>query len=126
MFTMGAGLDKLGEKLLKEQEIMGRLADLAIWSYAMESAYLRAQKAVQKKGERAGGFKVKLADAFVYNTMEKLGLTAVQVLASVATGDDFVKLREDLGQLTKYKPIDSIALNREIALKISENGRYVV
>jgi alkylation response protein AidB-like acyl-CoA dehydrogenase len=126
LFTLGVGLEKCGEKLLKEQEILGRLADLAIFSYAMESALLRAQKAVEKGGERAGAFKMKLATAFVYNTMEKLGPAAAQILTAVAAGDELTQLREELSKLMQYTPIDGIALNREIAAKISETGKYVV
>ena len=125
LFTLGVGIEKCGEKLLKEQEILGRLADLAIWSYAMESAYLRAEKAAQKGG-KAGVFKTRLATAFIYNTMEKLGPTATQVLAAVSAGDELTERREALAKLMQYTPIDSIALNREIATKISEAGKYIV
>jgi alkylation response protein AidB-like acyl-CoA dehydrogenase len=126
LFTLGVGSEKCGEKLLKEQEVLGRLADLAIWTYTMESALLRAQKAVQKGGERAGAFKTKLATAFVYSTMEKLGPAATQILAAVTAGEELTQLRGDLAKLMQYTPIDGIALNRDIAAKISETGKYVV
>ena len=126
LFTMGVCLDKCGDQLLKEQEMLGRLADLVILSYAMESALLRAQKATEKRGERAGAFKMKLATAFIYNTMEKLGPTAEQILAAVSTGDELIKLRAHLAGLMQYIPINTIALNRKIASKISETGKYRV
>lgn len=126
LFALGVGLEKCGDQLMKEQEILGRLADLAIWSYAMESAWLRAKKAVEKDGERTDNLKAMMADAFVYSTMEKLGPSAVQIFSAVAAGDELIRLREDLAKLMQYAPIDGIGLNRNIAAKISEAGKYVV
>lgn len=126
LFTLGAGLKKKGEKLMKEQEILGRLADLAIGAFAMESSWLRAKKALQNKGEKAAGLKMKMATAFVYATMEKLDLAAGQALAAMAAGDELMQLKADLARLTQYIPIDGIALNREIAAEISAAGKYIV
>jgi alkylation response protein AidB-like acyl-CoA dehydrogenase len=126
LFALGAGLEKWGETLLKEQEILGRLADLAIGAFAMESSWLRAQKAVEKKGEKLSGLKVKMANSFVYSTMGKLGLIASQVLAAVSAGNELKQLREDLAKLMHFNLIDGIALNREIASEISAAGKYVV
>ena len=125
LYALGVGLEKCGDKLSKEQEILGRLADLAIWSYAMESALLRAQKA-EAKGGRAGVFKTKLAHAFIYNTVDKLVPAAAQVLSTVSEGEELKKSMGDLAGLLQYTPIDVIGLNREIAAKISETGKYVV
>lgn len=125
LFTLGAGLDKWGEKLLKEQEILGRLSDLAIGAFAMESAFLRAQKAVRKKGEKAAALKMKMATSFIHTTVGKLGLAATQILASAAAGDELKSLQAKLATLMAYTPIDGIALNREIAFEISAAGKYV-
>lgn len=126
LFTLGVGMDKCGEALMKEQELAGRIADLAIWAYAMESALLRAQKAQQKSATGNGGFKMKLATAFIYSTVENLLPTATTVLAYLTAGDELTKLRADLVKLMQYTPIDRVALNRDIAVKISEAGKYVV
>jgi alkylation response protein AidB-like acyl-CoA dehydrogenase len=126
LFTLGAALEKFGDALFKEQEILGRLADLAIWAFAMESCLLRAKKAVEKKGEKAAGLKLKMATAYIYATIEKLAQTAGQVLAAVAAGSHLMKLKGDLTKLMQYIPVDAIALNREIASEISAAGKYVM
>ena len=126
LFTLGVGLEKCGETLTKEQEILGRLADIAIWAFAMESCWLRAQKAEQAKGEKAAGLKMKMAKAFINSTMGKLGLAAEQVLAAVSSDNELLQLRADLAKLMQYTPINNVALNREIASAISEAGKYVV
>lgn len=125
LFTLGTALDKYGDDLKKEQEVLARIADIATGAYAMESAWLRAQKAVQKGSGSSADRKVKLANTFVYGTIEKLGWAASQVFATLAADKDLVQLREDLAKLMHYVPIDGIALNRDIAADISEASRYV-
>lgn len=125
LFSLGEAMEKLGDGLRKEQEVLARIADIAMGTFAMESAWLRAQKALQQKNDSAAARKMKMADAFAYGTIEKLGLTALQVLTAVAKDKELLRLREDLGKLKQYVPIDTIALNRDIASDISEAGKYV-
>jgi alkylation response protein AidB-like acyl-CoA dehydrogenase len=125
-FSLGAALEKYGDALLKEQEILGRLADIAINAFAMESAWLRAKKAEGTEGIKAAGRKMKMTKAFSYSSIEKIGLWASQVLSAAATGKDLSRLRSGLAELMKYIPIDGIALNREIATEISAAGKYIV
>ena len=49
MQTLGLASKKYGKGLSSEQEVVGRLADMAIEVYALESAILRAEK-MQKRG----------------------------------------------------------------------------
>ena len=54
LFVMGLAWEKAGEKLLKQQEILGRLADMVITAFAMECSWLRAQKAMGRESEAIG------------------------------------------------------------------------
>lgn len=126
LFTLGAAHEKFGDALLKQQEILGRLADIAIWAYGMESAWLRAKKAAAAgNGSNGAGHKMQMAGAFIYSTVEKVGLTAKEVLATLAAGDELAKMQAALTKLLQYTPIDLIALRREIAGKVSAAGKYV-
>lgn len=126
LFTVGVGLEKWGDGLLKEQEILERLADLTIGVFAMESSWLRAQKTLKKEGEKRARLKVKMAEAFIYRNIEAIGMAASQVLAAAETGNELMQLRSDLSKLMQHSPIDGIALNREIASEVSAAGKYVV
>lgn len=125
LFILGDATDRFGDDLLKQQEILGRLADMAIFAYAMESAWCRAQKAAIH-GQSGAKHKVNMANAFVYTTVEKINLAAREVLANLAAGAELVEMHADLAMLLQYAPVDTIALRRDIAEKISEAGRYVV
>jgi len=125
LFILGGASDRFGDELLKQQEILGRLADMAIFAYAMESAWCRAQKTAIL-GQSGAKHKVNLANAFVYTTVEKVNLAAREVLANLAAGAELVKMQANLAMLLQYTPVDTIALRREIAGEISEAGKYVV
>lgn len=126
LFTLGTGWEKHGEALLKQQEILGRLADLAIGAYSMESAWLRAQKAAARDGNEAAKRKINMARAFIYSTIPRLGLTANEVLTALAEGSEMMALQADLAKLMRYTPINLIALKQEIAGDIVSAGKYIV
>lgn len=126
LLTIGAGLDKYGEGLTKHQEILGRLADSAIQVFAMESAWLRAQKALANEGEKGAKIKLCMAKAYINTTMDPLAHIARETLAAIAEGEELAKLLEDLRKLYRYTPRNTVGLRQEIAAAVSEAGKYVV
>ncbi len=125
LYTFGAALRKYGDGLLKQQEILGRLADLAIGVFGMESSWLRAQKAAEAEDEKGARRKLNLAKAFIYSTMPKLGVIAREALAALASDGDAESLQTDLTKLMQYVPINVIALRQEIASEVSSAGKYI-
>lgn len=126
LLTLDAGVKKYGEGLSKEQEILGRLADLAIQAFAMESAWLRAQKAVAKDGEAKAKLKLNMAKAFINANIGRLEEIAKETLAALAEGEELTKLLGNLQSLSQYTPQNTIALRQEIVAAISAAGKYVV
>ncbi len=126
LYSIGVGLDKYGDALLKQQEILGRLADLAMGAFAMESVWLRAQKALAKDGEAGSKLKNSLTEAFIYSNIGKLELIAKETLAALADGEALQALDIDLKKLVVYTPRNVIALRQEIATAVSAEGKYSV
>ena len=126
LLTMGAGIQKYGKDLPKQQEIIGRLADLAIQAFAIESAWLRAQKAVANEGETKAKLKLSMAMAYINSTVGLLEYTAKETLTALAEGEELTHLLDNLQRLTKYTTRNTVALRQEIAAAISENGKYLV
>ncbi|MDR3569442.1 MAG: acyl-CoA dehydrogenase family protein [Syntrophobacteraceae bacterium] len=120
LFVLGTALDKAGDALLKNQEILGRLADIAIHAYAMESGLLRAQKA-----GKSGAHKAAMARAFIYESIGKIKTIATEILTALGGGAELAELLDQLEKLCLHVPIDLIALRREIAAKITEAGKYL-
>lgn len=126
LLTIGAGLQKYGDGLVKHQEIIGRLADLAIQAFAMESAWLRAQKAVTREGGAQAKLQLVMARTFINSTISWLEHTAKDTLAAIAKDDELTNLLKNLQELTRYTPRNAVALRREIAAAVSDAGKYVV
>lgn len=126
LYLTAGGLKKYNEKILKEQEILGRLADILIWTLAMESAWLRAQKETEIKGKKAAETKLKMADCFAYHTVGKIMITAEEILAATMEDHELDEKKNNLIALMKYKPINCIAHNQEIAYKICTTEKYSV
>lgn len=124
-FIMGNAIDTFGDDLAQQQEVLGRLSDMALTAYAMESGLLRAQKGADK-GQTISMHRANMANAFIYTTVEKVFLTAKEALANLLTGDEFAETQKNLTALLQYKPIDTIALRREIAETVSDAGKYIV
>jgi alkylation response protein AidB-like acyl-CoA dehydrogenase len=125
LLTLDASQQKYGKDLAKHQEIIGRLADLSMQVYAMDSAWLRAQKAVANEGEAKAKHKLNMATAYINSTVGLLEYTAKETLTALAEGEELAKLLEDLKKLTQYSLRNTVSLRQEIAAVISENGKYM-
>jgi alkylation response protein AidB-like acyl-CoA dehydrogenase len=64
LYSAGLAFEKYGSSLEQEQETLMKLADLAIWLYALESAVLRTMKAVERNGAEKEWLKVEFAKDF--------------------------------------------------------------
>ncbi|SHO44112.1 acyl-CoA dehydrogenase family protein [Desulfopila aestuarii] len=124
LFVMGVSYERYGDEILKQQEILGRLADLAIQAYTTESTWLRTQKTAAANGQNAK-LKTNMATAFIYTTVEKTSLAAREIIATLVTGSELVNMQSDLNKLLNYTPIDIISLRQKIAGAISAAGKYV-
>jgi len=125
LFCTGHGQEKLANKLLNNQEILGHLADIAIYAYTMESSLLRARKAEAKNG-RNKELKYQLATAFIHSSMTRVVQTAMEIVANLASGSALQQLRNDLIRLTSFEPMDIITARATIADTISAAGKYEV
>lgn len=123
----GTAAQKYMQKIVKEQEIIEILANMAIEIYAMESALLRAKKALDADAESAET-KVELALAYTYDAFPKLDAWAKQALAYIyGEGGDMLRTNLSVAKrLCKYTPINLIAVRQKIAAKVLDAGKYVV
>jgi alkylation response protein AidB-like acyl-CoA dehydrogenase len=126
LFVAGAATQKYMQAIQDQQEIMGAIADMTIETYALESAVLRAQKIVAGKGESAAAVPLAMTRVYLAQAMEKIEAAARKVISAVADGDMLRTQLAILRRLAKYEPFNTIALRREIALKMIERGKYTL
>lgn len=125
LMAAGLAVEKHGEKLEHEQEILSDLADLVIALFTMESCYLRTQKTRQMAGEAHASQQLAYTQAFVNDTFEQVEQTARRILAALEEGD---MLRVQLGvlrKLTRRHPVNTVALKRQIAAAVIAEEQYV-
>lgn len=121
LFAGGTAVQKFMEKLRDEQEILGAIADLAIAIYTMESALLRARKALARGSSNDH---VELAKAYIYEAFANLEARTREILAATFEGDELRTQLAALRRLTRYQPINMIALRRSIADRVLQAERY--
>jgi butyryl-CoA dehydrogenase len=122
----GAASQKYLQALAEQQEIMGALADLIMEAYAAESCVIRAEKIATVQGERAAEPAVALTRLYLAGAMERMESAAKKVLAAVAEGDMLRTQLMILRRLMKYEPVNTIALQQQIAQRLLEMGKYMV
>jgi alkylation response protein AidB-like acyl-CoA dehydrogenase len=126
LFAAGVATQRYMQAIQDQQEIMGAIANIAIETYAMESAVLRAQKLATQNGESATANAIAMARLYVAGTLEKIEIAARMVIAASAEGDMLRSQMAILRRLCKYEPFNTVALRQAIAQKVIETGKYVV
>jgi len=122
----GVAVQRHGEKIDRQQDILGLLSELAIEIYVMESALARALKAVQNQGKEKAEIKLNLARLYIHTTFPGLELKAREVLCASAVGDELRTQLSILKRLARFNPIDLVKSRREVALKLIDAGKYIV
>ncbi len=120
LLGLGAAMQRFGAKLQDEQEVLLWLADLAIDTYAAESAVLRAQAAT---GAADAAAHEDAARAFVSDASLRVEMTARQVLAAIAEGDVLRTNLAALRRLLKTVPADTVAARRRWLTHRGSDGR---
>ena len=120
--TLDRAAKTYGKGLGAEQEVVGRLADMAIEVYALESAILRAEK-MQKRAGGNAATALDMVSVFAADVADRLGIAARNALATIEGADAAAAIERALGEL-RHGPVDTIAARRRIADAVIEAGRY--
>jgi len=126
LLTAGLAAQKFGPKLEKEQEILVNIADIVSNIYAMESALLRTEKAIQKSGVEKNKQKILYTEIFCQEAFNEIEAHAKETIVAVEQGDMLRMMLSALRKLTRHTPINVIAKKREAAAALIEAERYIV
>jgi alkylation response protein AidB-like acyl-CoA dehydrogenase len=124
LLVTGAAVQKYMTKLTEEQEILGSISDMVIEVYAMESALLRAMKTMEKFEEERTEIQKAMAKVYINEAFNRIDAMTKQALAAIAEGDALQTQLSALRKLTRFTPVNTIALRREIADSVIKIGRY--
>lgn len=124
LMVAGGAVQKFGQKLSEEQEVIGALSNLVIGIYAMESALLRAQKAALRASPEAANHYCDAALSFIHESAAGFEMEARRALPRLAEGDELRAQTALLRRFLRRPFIDVIEINRRVADRALERGGY--
>jgi hypothetical protein len=108
LMVLGSAMQKFGEKLSDEQELLSWTADILIDTYAAESCVARA---VQTQAPLVAD----AATVFTNDAAARVEVAARQALAAIAEGDTLRTLLAALRRTLKVTPVNTVTLRRRIS-----------
>jgi alkylation response protein AidB-like acyl-CoA dehydrogenase len=114
LMVLGTTMERFGERLADQQEILMSIADMAIDTYAAESATLRATASLERRAPRAE-LQADAARIFVNDAVLRIHAAGRQALAAIAEGEPLRQLLTALRSLTSHPPLNTVAFRRRLA-----------
>jgi len=112
LFTAGSAIQKFGDTIRDEQEVLMRISDIVMEVFAIDTAVHRVMK---QTSSSTRAVHEDMARTFINDAMSRVEFSARQVLAAVAEGD---ALRTQLGalrRLLRWVPINTVKSRQRIA-----------
>jgi alkylation response protein AidB-like acyl-CoA dehydrogenase len=124
LMGLGLAVQKFAEGLTEQQEVLGHFADIAMETYALESAVLRARKREMAEGEEKTALVAAAVRCFAQDAMDRVEVSARRLLAAVDEGDMLRTYLAALRRFTKREVLDTVSLRRKVADAAIEAGGY--
>ena len=120
LLVAGVAMQTLGDALQHEQEVLSLVADLAIQTFAADSAVLRARAAAGA----AGGLHETAALVAADDAAAGVERAARAALAALAEGDTLRTHLAGLRRVLKPAPVNTVRLRRQLADAAVAQGAY--
>ena len=124
LLAAGAALQKYRDRLADQQEVIAALADIVLDIYPMESALMRAEKAVAARGKDSSGAIAAAARVLLQDGAARVEASARTALAASVEGDMLRTQLAVLRRMIKREPADTIALRRTVAEAVIDTNGY--
>jgi alkylation response protein AidB-like acyl-CoA dehydrogenase len=124
LVVSGAAVQRFGEGMKDEQEVLLALADVAIQVFAIESAVLRAEKLTPDAGDAKRALSIAAVKVHTFAAVEKAGTAARKAAFYAAEGDTLTMLLGGIRRFTKYDATGLLGAKRRLAAAVLERERY--
>jgi alkylation response protein AidB-like acyl-CoA dehydrogenase len=124
LMTAGAAVQKFLTRLESEQEIIMNIADMAIKTFAAESALLRVMKLVEIKGARSVEFEADIIKVYITDAADEINKAGKDAINAFAEGDEQRMMLLGIKRFTKANPFNTKDARRRIADKLISEGKY--
>jgi alkylation response protein AidB-like acyl-CoA dehydrogenase len=120
LFAAGSAIQKYGDGIRDEQEVLMHLSNIVMDAYAMDTAVARLAKKTSTDIHRD------VARTFINDAMTRIEFSARQVLAAVADGDNLRMQLAALRRLLRWTPINTVLTRQRIAEFLTDSNRYAL
>jgi alkylation response protein AidB-like acyl-CoA dehydrogenase len=117
---------KFQARLADQQEVMGCFADVAIETYALESALLRTQKRAERDGEAAAATFAAALKVFAEGAVCRIDAAARQALPTIESGEMLSTCMDAVARFTDRQPLATIPLRRSLAATCLDKDGYLL
>ncbi|MBK7682400.1 MAG: acyl-CoA dehydrogenase family protein [Bacteroidetes bacterium] len=124
LMVAGTAVQKYMMTLAKEQELIMRIADMAIDTFMAESILLRTQKLVTMKGAEACALQIDMTSTYVNDAVDRLQVNGKNAINAMCEGDEQRMLLMGLKRFSKMAPVNTVATRRRIAKAMIEANKY--
>ncbi|MCF7567907.1 acyl-CoA dehydrogenase family protein [Sabulilitoribacter arenilitoris] len=125
LMVAGAAVQKFGQDLEEQQQLLIAAADILIEIYLAESAVLRTEKNVKRFGEDSQSVQIAMSKLYLYNAINIVEDKGKESIISFAEGDEQRMMLMGLKRFTKYQNYpDIVDLRNEIAEKVKAENKY--
>jgi hypothetical protein len=124
LMCLGLAVQKYAQALEQEQEILGLFADVAMETFALESALIRTQKRAAQDGEDACRVQEAAVRVFAQDALDRIESSARRLLSAVDEGDMLRTYLAALKRFTRRDAVNTVALRRQVADAVVEKGGY--
>jgi len=124
LMVAGTAVQKYMMTLAKEQELLMRIADMAIDTYMAESILLRVQKLVATNGEEACALQIDMTSTYINDMVDRLNVNGRNAINAMCEGDEQRMLLMGLKRFSKMAPVNTIAARRRIAKAMIDANKY--
>lgn len=124
LMVAGSAVQKLMDKMAKEQEVLMNIADMSMITYMAESTLLRVQQMIEKNGEEACQEQIAMVKTYFFDAADKINKVGKDALVSFAEGDELRMMMMGLKRFTKTEPYNVKEARQLISKKLIEANQY--
>lgn len=124
LMVAGSAVQKLMDKMAKEQEVLMNIADMSMITYMAESTLLRVQQMIEKNGEEACQEQIAMVKTYFFDAADKINKVGKDALVSFAEGDELRMMMMGLKRFTKTEPYNVKEARQLISQKLIEANQY--
>ncbi len=124
LMVAGSAVQKIGDKLAKEQEIVMNIADIINTIYVTESTLLRVEKMVQLKGEENCKEQIAMMQVLIYDGCDIINKAGKDAINTFSSGDELKMMLMGMKRFTKHEAFNPKEARQLIALKLIDKNEY--